>query len=187
MSSPKVSPDTRQVIETNTAAMTSSQTERLLVLTIRQAIPEDWPVIADFNTRLALETEGRTLVPAVITAGVQRLLANPQHGCYFVASVDGSVVGQIMHTREWSDWRNGEIWWIQSVYVHQDYRRKGIFRALYQHLENVAQNRPDVIGLRLYVENHNSSAMDVYRSLGLEDAGYMVLERIFRNSPPKLC
>ena len=146
---------------------------------IRLAVPGDWAVIADFNSRLAMETEGKKLDGPTISAGVQTLLANPQHGRYFVACVGDRIVGQLMHTREWSDWRNGEIWWLQSVYVNAEHRRAGVFRALFRHLERLAESTPNVIGLRLYAEEHNSKAFEAYRSLGLAHAGYVVMERFF--------
>lgn len=146
---------------------------------IRQAVPEDWEIIADYNSRLAMETEGKKLDTSTISTGVQTLLSNPQHGRYFVACVDDRIVGQLMHTREWSDWRNGEIWWLQSVYVHPEHRRVGVFRALFRHLEKLAEATPNVIGLRLYAEEHNSKAFEAYRSLGLAHAGYVVMERFF--------
>ena len=149
---------------------------------IRLAMPDDWDVIADFNCRLAAETEGKTLVPSIIGAGVKGLLSNPHRGRYFVACFEGKVVGQLMHTHEWSDWRNGEIWWLQSVFVHSEHRRQGVFRSLYRHLETMASRDASVVGLRLYAEEGNSNALEVYRSLGLEKAGYLVLEKIFRNS-----
>ena len=148
-------------------------------VTVRPATVDDWEVIADFNTRLAFETEQKTLLPATIEAGVKVLLSQPVHGRYFLACVEGNVVGQIMHTREWSDWRNGEIWWLQSVYVHPEYRGSGVFRELHGSLEKLARQTPGVIGLRLYVEQHNSKAQDAYRSLGLVDAGYTVMECFF--------
>lgn len=150
-------------------------------LEIRSANIHDSAVIAEFNSRLAAETEGKTLVPEIIEAGVRELLSDPRHGRYFVALKSGNVIGQMMHTREWSDWRNGEIWWLQSVYVLPDYRGQGVFRALYEHLEQLARNSADVIGLRLYVETHNSRAQEAYQRLGFRDASYTVMERIFRN------
>ena len=84
-----------------------------------------------------------------------------------------------MHTWEWSDWRNGDVWWLQSVYVHADYRRQGVFRALKQHLESLAEADPDVVGLRLYVERDNGHAQKTYNSLGFQSAGYLVMERMF--------
>ena len=148
---------------------------------IRPAQFDDWAVIADCNTRLAEETEGKRLDPGTIAEGVRTLLSQPQHGRYFLASIGGRVVGQMMHTREWSDWRNGEIWWLQSVYVVSEFRQQGVFRALFSHLQVLAQASPDVIGLRLYVEEHNTRAQEAYRTLGLRRAGYTVMEHIFRN------
>src|SRR4029079_15862290 len=104
-------------------------------MTIRPAGFDDWETIADFNILLARETEDKQLVPETVFAGVKALLADPRHGRYFVACADGKIIGQMMHTREWSDWRNGEIWWLQSVYVHPGHRQAGVFRALYRHLE----------------------------------------------------
>lgn len=146
---------------------------------IRPAVPDDWETIAEFNIRLAHETEGKTLDPATIQAGVRALLADQRHGRYFVACLGDRIIGQMMHTREWSDWRNGEIWWLQSVYVHPNHRRKGVFRELYRYLEKLAEESPGVVGLRLYVEHHNLKAQEVYRALGLSEAGYSVLERMF--------
>lgn len=148
-------------------------------LVIRPATVADADVIADFNSRLALETEGKRLVPETITAGVGKILSDSGHGRYFVACINSRIIGQMMHTREWSDWRNGEIWWLQSVYVHPDFRRQGVFRSLYRHLEQLAERTEDVVGLRLYVENHNDRAVETYRSLGMDDSGYTVMERIF--------
>lgn len=150
-------------------------------LEIRLATIDDWMTVAEFNSRLASETEDKLLDPETIAAGVRALLMNSRHGRYFVACLDGKIVGQMMHTREWSDWRNGEIWWIQSVYVLSDYRKQGVFRALFNHLTDLAQTEPGVIGLRLYVEEHNSRAQQVYSKLNMRNAGYIVLEKIFRN------
>lgn len=152
-------------------------------LQIRAAVPADAEVIAEFNVRLAAETEHKTLDPPTIAAGVQALLADPRLGRYFLALRDGLPVGQMMHTREWSDWRNGEIWWLQSVYVVSDARQQGVFRALYQHLESLARATPTVVGLRLYVETHNSRAQDAYVRLGMQMAGYAVMESLFRDIP----
>jgi GNAT superfamily N-acetyltransferase len=135
-------------------------------------------VIAEFNTRLAQETEGKRLDPAKILGGVQALLGDSQHGCYFLAEAEGRVIGQIMHTREWSDWRNGEFWWLQSVYVRQDYRQRGVFRALMEFVFELAKQTPGVIGLRLYMEQENMAARRTYERCGFADEGYVVLERL---------
>lgn len=150
------------------------------VFTIRPASVEDSEVITDFNCRLASETEDKQLDPETVRLGVQGLLNDARRGRYFVACTgDGRIAGQLMHTFEWSDWRNGDIWWLQSVYVHSDFRRQGIFRMLLQHLEQLAEATPDVVGLRLYVENENNRAQATYDSLGFADPQYRVMERMF--------
>jgi len=148
-------------------------------LTVRAAVLEDWPVIAEFNIHLALESEDRQLHRPVVEAGVRALLAEPSRGRYFVVCRGGRVIGQLMHTREWSDWRNGDIWWIQSVYVHPDFRRAGAFRRLLTHLNELAEDDPQVVGLRLYVEDSNTRAQQTYESLGLTSTTYHVMERLF--------
>ena len=147
---------------------------------IRAACWDDWPTIADFNTRLAWESEHKRLDPEKIGPGVQALLQDRAKGRYFVAvdGVGGPVVGQIMHTQEWSDWRNGQIWWLQSVYVLAEYRQRGVFRALFEHLVQLAEVE-QVLGVRLYVERDNARAQQTYERLGLIDAGYFVRERWF--------
>jgi ribosomal protein S18 acetylase RimI-like enzyme len=108
---------------------------------------------------------------------VAAVLADPHKGLYFVAEDDVQVVGQVCLTYEFSDWRNGWMWWIQSVYVRPEYRRQGVFRALYEHVYQSAVADPEVIGLRLYVERDNHGAQEVYKRLGMERTGYLVLER----------
>jgi GNAT superfamily N-acetyltransferase len=149
---------------------------------IRLAVPGDWPTIVDFNCRLAEESEGKTLERAHVEPGVKAVLADPHKGRYFIASIAGQPVGQLMHTREWSDWRNGDIWWLQSVYVDRDFRRQGVFRALFDRLQSEAEADPGVVGLRLYVEEHNSRAHETYRDLGLVPGGYFVMEKMHRRS-----
>lgn len=147
---------------------------------IRPALAEDWQTLRDFNCALASETEGKALDPEIAGAGVRALLADPAKGRYLVATVDGRIAGQLMHTREWSDWRNGDIWWLQSVYIHPDFRRQGLFRLLYSTLEAQAQADPGVVGLRLYVEDHNTHAQETYAALGMRRPGYFVLEKMLR-------
>lgn len=151
-------------------------------ITIRDASPEDAGIIAGYNSDMAEETEGKVLDPGLIGPGVAAILADASRGRYWVAVVDGRVVGQLMVTYEWSDWRNGNIWWIQSVYVHPESRRHGIFRALYRHVEALASATPDVIGLRLYVETGNTRAQKTYEALGMVKPNYLVMEAMLRNS-----
>lgn len=146
---------------------------------IRPAAPSDAAIIADFNCRLALETEGRQLDPALVAMGVSGLMAFPERGVYYVAEMDGRVIGQTLITYEWSDWRNGNFWWIQSVYVASDFRKQGIFRALYQHVKAAAEARSDVCGLRLYVEAENEHAQQAYERLGMKRTPYRLYELEF--------
>ena len=151
---------------------------------VRRACPDDCETIAGFNVQLALETERKYLEIATIKEGVRTILTEPRHGCYFVACIESRIVGQVMHTREWSDWRNGEFWWLQSVYVHPDHRRQGVFRELYRHLVQLAKRTPGVVGIRLYVEQHNATARQVYESIGFAATGYTVLEQRVDQNPP---
>ncbi len=149
---------------------------------IRVARAGDASLIARFNREMALETEGRKLVPQRVQRGVKALLADATKGTYFVAELDGQVIGQTLITYEWSDWRNGNFWWIQSVYVTPAHRGKGVFKALHQHIHQLARRRKEVCGLRLYVEAHNSMAKEVYARLGLQATAYELWETDF-NSP----
>jgi ribosomal protein S18 acetylase RimI-like enzyme len=145
-------------------------------LTIRRATAADVPVLVAFNTAIAWETEDTRLDPAVLTAGVGAVLADPARGFYTVAERDGEVVGQMLITFEWSDWRNGWFWWVQSVYVRADARRGGVFRALYRATERSAAADPTVIGLRLYFDVDNARAQSTYRALGMSDTSYGMME-----------
>lgn len=148
-------------------------------ITVRLARPDDCETIVDFNAKLATETENKVLNFDLLLPGVRALLADPAKGRYFVACDGDQIVGQVMHTREWSDWRNGDIWWLQSVYVAAPYRRAGVFRKLYNHLQDEAKRDPTVVGLRLYVEENNHRAQETYRAFGMVEGGYFVLERFF--------
>ena len=149
---------------------------------IREARPDDAAVIAAYNAAMAEETESKTLDPACVGPGVQALFDDPSLGRYWIADADGEIVGQLMITYEWSDWRNGMIWWIQSVYVPPGRRRQGIFSALYRHAESLASAAPGVIGLRLYVEDNNLRAQQTYQALGMVKPGYLVMESLLAGS-----
>ena len=154
-------------------------------LVIRPATPADLETLAAWAEAMALETEGKTLDPATIRAGIAAGLQDARKARYLVAerrssaADDGDAVGTLMLTTEWSDWRNGDWWWIQSVYVVPGARRLGVFRALYAHVEAEARATPGVRGLRLYVENNNTRAQATYAALGMSDAHYRVFEAEF--------
>jgi len=145
---------------------------------IRQATAADAPVLVEFNCAMALETEGKELLPEVIGAGVRTLLGSPAAGFYVVAESEGRVVGTLLITKEWSDWRNGTFWWIQSVYVRPESRRKGVYKTLYGHVQGMAANEPGVCGFRLYVERENTRAQSTYTSLGMQETHYRVFEAL---------
>lgn len=158
----------------------------LLKCTIRLATPSDVDVIVDYNARLAMESEGRALETGRLAAGVRTVLEGRAEAFYLLAESGNRVVGQLMLTREWSDWRNGWFYWIQSVYVPLDARRQGVFRQLYQAAVDRLQGDPDSVGLRLYVESHNRHAIATYQALGMQAAGYEVLEHPWRNTLPPI-
>ena len=147
-------------------------------IAIRRANGGDAPTIARFNRAMAWETEGKKLLPEVIADGVASLLANPSMGFYVVIEVDATVVGSLMVTTEWSDWRNGIFWWIQSVYVLPDHRRQGYYRQLYEFVKKQAENNTEVCGFRLYVERDNLTAQRTYSALGMEETGYRLFEEL---------
>jgi GNAT superfamily N-acetyltransferase len=145
--------------------------------TIRSATDADAPYLVEFNQRLAAESEGKTLEPSVVSAGVAAGLRDPNKAAYFVAEDNGAVVGMVLITREWSDWRNGWLWWIQSVYVRAQARRRGVFRAMYDYIYHLAAADSTVIGLRLYMEENNHVAAKTYRGVGMSPAGYVVYQK----------
>lgn len=147
-----------------------------MTITIRPAAPADVEAIADFNVRLALETEYLKLDPEVVQRGVSRLIDSPGRGYYRVAELDGITAGSLMVTYEWSDWRDGDIWWIQSVYVAENARRQGVFRALYDHIVDSASAHEGVRCVRLYVERNNRTAQATYTGLGMHETAYRLYE-----------
>ena len=150
-----------------------SQTCEVLV---RPATPADIRILADFNCRLAAETEGMTLDPDTVQSGVTRGMDAGDEVQYFVAEADGAVVGQVMLTREWSDWRDGWMAWLQSVYVAAQYRGQGVFRKLLDEVTGQLTAQTDVVCLRLYVEQENEAAIATYGRLGFRHPGYLVME-----------
>jgi GNAT superfamily N-acetyltransferase len=146
---------------------------------LRTATIRDAAVIAEFNVALAKETENLALDPGVVRRGVEAVLRDGSKGVYFAAYDGEMVVGQLMVTHEWSDWRNGNFWWLQSVYVHPDHRSRGVFKSLFAHALEQARKNREVCGFRLYVDARNSKAQEVYHRLGLKKTEYEVMERIF--------
>ncbi len=143
---------------------------------IRHATPNDLEALIAFNQGIARETEDLELDPTTLRSGIGRFLAQDKHGFYTVAEIDGRVVGSLMITYEWTDWRNGVFWWIQSVYVDPAHRRQGIYTALYQNVQKLAEQEPDVVGFRLYVEKENHAAQQTYQKLGMEETYYRLYE-----------
>lgn len=146
---------------------------------VRRARPDDAEIIVEFNARLAAETENRTLDRILLRRGVEALLADPAKGTYYLAVEGGAPVGQLMITSEWSDWRNGTFWWIQSVYVREKSRGQGVFAQLYGHILAEAKSRGGIAGIRLYVDHHNVRAQNTYTKLGMKKSEYEMFELDF--------
>ena len=145
-------------------------------LQVRAATADDLDLMARWAQAMAIETEDKALDADIVTRGIAAGLADPGRARYYVASVDDEAAGTLMLTTEWSDWRNGWWWWIQSVYVAPAHRRKGVYRALYSHVHDLARADPEVRGLRLYVEKENVTAQRTDEFLGMVDAGYRMYE-----------
>ena len=147
-------------------------------IAVGRAATEDVAAIAQFNIAMAAETEDLALDPKTVHAGVAAVVSDDRRGFYLVARSDGKAVGSLMITYEWSDWRNGNLWWIQSVYVVPSARKQGIFRLLYDNVISLAKQSGDAAGVRLYVEKDNRGAQEVYRKLGMSETAYRVFEII---------
>lgn len=148
-------------------------------LLVRIGEYKDVDTLVESNVALAWETEQKRLSSEVVTKGVQSLLGNPRYGFYVVAEAADEVVGSVMVTFEWSDWRCGLFWWIQSVYVKPEFRRQGIFRNLYEFLKERASREQNVCGFRLYVEGSNRTGQDTYDGVGMKETSYGVYEELF--------
>jgi ribosomal protein S18 acetylase RimI-like enzyme len=145
------------------------------MITIRKGIPEDAAAIIDFQQKMAWETEHLTLEPEIITKGVTAVFTDSACGQYWVAEESGIVVASLLITFEWSDWRNTNVWWFQSVYVLPAFRRMGVFRSMYLFIKAEAEKQ-HVAGLRLYVETNNSRAQKTYEALGMKSEHYTMYE-----------
>lgn len=153
------------------------------LVVVRQARLEDLDALVGFSLAMALETEQRALDASRLRMGTQAVLRDKDRGVFYVAETDGggakAIIGQLLVTYEWSDWRNAQFWWIQSVYVAPPWRRQGVYRRMHETIVTEARNRGDVCGIRLYVEKDNSVAQTVYRRVGLQPSCYQVFEEDF--------
>jgi ribosomal protein S18 acetylase RimI-like enzyme len=143
---------------------------------IRLATEEDSKEIIEFQLKMALESEGVELNPDTLTNGVVSVFKDPQKGKYFVAEDDQKIIGSMLTTYEWSDWRNQWVFWLQSVYIIPAYRGKGVFRLMYQQIKNQVEREKEVAGIRLYVDVSNKNAIGVYNSVGMNGEHYKVFE-----------
>jgi GNAT superfamily N-acetyltransferase len=148
------------------------------IIKVRVAKPSDKSAIVDFQLKMAQETEEQVLDKDTISKGVKAVIDDPSKATYFVAEVDGNkgIVGSLMITDEWSDWRNGWVWWIQSLYVIPEFRKKGVFSALFEHINSLIQASTDVKGLRLYVDKRNKKAQNIYDAIGMSGDHYITYE-----------
>jgi GNAT superfamily N-acetyltransferase len=145
-------------------------------ITIRPGLLFDIETIADYQIKMAFETEALKLDPETVNKGVSAVFDDPAKGKYWLAEVDGNVVGCLLTIPEWSDWRNGTVLWIHSVYVLPDFRGKGVYRKLYLHLKDMVEKSSDLRGLRLYVDKTNNKAQKVYEVLGMSGEHYHLYE-----------
>ena len=143
---------------------------------IREATRSDIPSIIDFQLKMALETENLTLDISTLTKGVCQLFEDPAKGRYYVAEENKQVVGCLMTTYEWSDWRCGTVLWIQSVYIDANYRGQGVYKKLYDHIQQMVIADPELRGIRLYVDKTNQAAQSVYQKLGMNGEHYQMYE-----------
>lgn len=149
---------------------------------VRPATPDDRDALVEFAAAMARETEAKDLDLPTLRAGVAALLADPARGRVFAVESAGRVVASLLVTSEWSDWRNGFFWWIQSVYVRPEERRRGHYRRLHEHVRALAARDPSVCGLRLYVERENRRAQATYQSLGMRETPYRIYEEPTREA-----
>lgn len=145
-------------------------------ITITPANEQDLSYMVDFQLKMALETEELKLEKSVLEAGIASALKDSSKALYFIARKGDKPVGMLMITTEWSDWRNGWVWWIQSVYVIPEMRKEGVFGALYSYVKQLVISRKDVMGIRLYVDKRNSKAQRVYEAVGMTGEHYATYE-----------
>ena len=147
-------------------------------VTPRIAVAGDAAALVEFNQAMALETESKSLQEETLRTGVETVLRDPKHGFYVVADTGREIAGALLVTFEWSDWRNGRFWWIQSVYVRPEHRHRGVYRALHEFVRDRARRTGGVVGLRLYVERDNAAAQRAYAALGMSETAYRMYEEM---------
>lgn len=146
------------------------------MINIRPATQKDSTHIINFQHQMAMETEHVKLEAAVLAEGLKRLFDDPAKGKYFVAEDSGEVIGCLMTTYEWSEWRCGNVLWIQSVYIKSSHRSKGVFKKMYEHIKSMVTPESEYRGIRLYVDKTNAAAQKVYEKLGMNGEHYQVYE-----------
>jgi GNAT superfamily N-acetyltransferase len=154
-------------------------------ITVRRATFSDVDTLVRFNRAIAEETEGKGLALDVLGVGVRAVFEDPSKGFYLVAEASGEPVGSLLVTPEWSDWGNAYYWWVQSVYVRPEYRRRGVYRTLHFHVERIARSAGNVCGLRLYVDSENSTAKAVYERVGMSKSRYEFFESVNLRTPDR--
>lgn len=145
-------------------------------MNIRHAQTADLEILSSFQQQMAWETESLQLNPLTLQKGLLAVLNDSSKGVYFVIEDSTQVVGSLLITYEWSDWRNGMVWWIQSVYVLPEFRKQGVFKMLYHHIKSLVEKDPSICGLRLYVDKRNTRAQKVYQKIGMNGEHYQVFE-----------
>lgn len=143
---------------------------------IRKALPKDIPTVVSFQLKMAKETEGLSLDQPTVKAGVSAVLEDCSKGCYYVCEINGEIAASLLTTFEWSDWRNGTVLWIQSVYVRPEYRKQGIYKRMYRHLQEEVLNDQQLKGIRLYADKSNHAALVTYTRLGMNQDHYTTFE-----------
>ena len=146
------------------------------MITVRKGKQSDNQTVVDFQIRMAKETEQVDLDRDIVNKGVNAVFNNPEKGIYFVAESGGKIIASLLITFEWSDWRNGDVYWIHSVYVLPELRKKGVFKTMYLHMKNIVQKDKNIWGLRLYVDKTNTNARKVYEIMGMDCNHYMLFE-----------
>jgi len=151
---------------------------RVTKIKVRTTTLADAAIISECNQLMAMETENKKLPADVISSGVTRLMQKPEYGFYLIAEIETQIAGTCMVTKEWSDWRDGLFWWVQSVYVKKQYRKQGVYTAMYNKIQSLAAAEPDVYGFRLYVEKDNLIAQKTYEALGMKATDYLLYEAV---------